>query len=227
MLNHTHTRCLSFFLSLCMVAATIESDSGNLVQFVVNLPLMTPGAGWIKEPWVWKWRCVPHLPALSICSYACFYLFCIPPPQAGSCLIRTASLSPLVTGSSVTCSWATASAWTWKSHTDMEFGKWKSIMPCTRQVAQGGKVIYIAHHPPRLCTSAPLPLPPPLQSICLHTAKPPPLNHMTQKGKKQSVFEFHPIPLFFLFSIPPFSHQEKTYSSLCHSRCHPSARLWS
>ena len=40
-----HTHCLSLSLTLCMGAAIIESDSGNLVQFVVNPALMTPSAG--------------------------------------------------------------------------------------------------------------------------------------------------------------------------------------
>lgn len=41
----THTRAPSQPLSaLCMGAAIIESDSGNLVQFVLNLPLMMSSA---------------------------------------------------------------------------------------------------------------------------------------------------------------------------------------
>lgn len=70
------------------------------------------------------------------------------------CLITTAILSSLVAGSSVACSWATAShVRTWKSakkkhthtvtHTPIELSKWKSVMPRTRQVAHGGTVICI------------------------------------------------------------------------------------
>lgn len=65
-----------------MVAAIIESDSGNLAQFVVNLPLMTrrrlPNKKNKPTDMETKGRArarVASCLALNACSPACRYLF--------------------------------------------------------------------------------------------------------------------------------------------------------
>lgn len=173
-----------------MGAAIIESDSGNLVQFVLNLPLMMSSAAERKscgcmESKVCACTCEcahvcasPH-PAsvLDLSVLLCVSIFCL---SLGSVCVHVSSVCVCVcvlSGRRDLCHDVLLK----RKHVNRRqtrAHKWKSIKPCARRVARGGKSHPYTPSPPPLNTSftassssspsapSPLPPPPPPYSIC-------------------------------------------------------------